>query len=193
LLSRLKSWNDQESWRDFFDTYGRLIYRAARQAGLSDAEAQDAVQETILSVAKQMPNFHYDPALGSFKSWLLQVTRSRINDAWRRKFYEQNGRRLPREEDLHTSIVEAYPAMADFEQVWNQEWELSLAQAAIEHVRRRADPLQYQAFYLYMVKKTPARKVAKRLGIHLAEVYYAKYKIGALVKKEIAALERKGY
>jgi len=193
LLSRLKNWNDQESWRDFFDTYGRLIYRTARKAGLNDAEAQDAVQETILTVAKQMPNFHYDPALGSFKSWLLQVTRSRINDAWRRKFYEQDGRRLPREEDLRTSIVEAYPAMAGFDQVWDQEWELSLAQAALEHVRRKAEPRQYQAFYLYMVKKTPARKVARRLGIHLAEVYYAKYKIGALLKKEIAALERKGY
>ena len=38
LLSRLKNWDDQESWRDFFDTYWRLIFNLARKAGLSDAD-----------------------------------------------------------------------------------------------------------------------------------------------------------
>src|SRR5262245_16838946 len=70
LLSRLKNWDDQESWRDFFNTYWKLVYSVALRAGLADAEAQDVVQETIFSVAKQMRGFHYDPALGSFKSWL---------------------------------------------------------------------------------------------------------------------------
>ena len=62
LLSRLKDWDDQESWRDFFDTYGKLIYGLARKSGLSDAEAQDAVQETLMAVAKEMPGFKYDLA-----------------------------------------------------------------------------------------------------------------------------------
>jgi RNA polymerase sigma-70 factor (ECF subfamily) len=195
LLSRLRDWSDQDSWRDFFDTYGRLIYRVARKAGLSDAEAQDAVQETVLTVAKQMPDFHYDSAFGSFKSWLLQITRSRVNDMWRKKFYEQKGRKLPREEDLSPSILEANPAMAvfDWDEAWNEAWEKNLAQAAIEHVRQRANPRQYQAFYLHVVKNTPARKVASRLGVNLAEVYYAKYKISALIKKEIATLDKRGY
>jgi len=28
LLGRLKDWEDQASWREFFDTYWRLIYLA---------------------------------------------------------------------------------------------------------------------------------------------------------------------
>jgi len=60
LLSRLKSWDDQESWKDFFDTYWRLIYNAAVRAGLTEPEAQDVVQETLLSVAKKIPEFKYD-------------------------------------------------------------------------------------------------------------------------------------
>jgi RNA polymerase sigma-70 factor (ECF subfamily) len=67
LLSRLRNWDDRESWREFFDTYGELIYALARKAGLSNAESQDVVQETLISVAKEMPGFKYDPALGSFK------------------------------------------------------------------------------------------------------------------------------
>src|SRR6266404_6988744 len=71
LLSRLRDWNDQESWKVFFDTYWKLIYNAARRAGLSEAEAQDVVQDTVISVSKSMPNFKYHEDQGSFKSWLL--------------------------------------------------------------------------------------------------------------------------
>src|SRR6185369_8444012 len=38
LLSRLQDWDDQESWKDFFDTYWRLIYAVARRSGLTEAE-----------------------------------------------------------------------------------------------------------------------------------------------------------
>ena len=40
LLARLKNWEDQESWKTFFDTYWRLIYNVAIKAGLTDQEAR---------------------------------------------------------------------------------------------------------------------------------------------------------
>ncbi len=70
LLSRLRDWNNQDSWQEFFNTYWKLIYAVARKAGLDDAEAQDAVQDTILCVAKEMADFKYDRAKGTFKGWL---------------------------------------------------------------------------------------------------------------------------
>src|SRR5207253_1135041 len=33
LLSRLKDWDNEDSWRDFFNTYWRLIYDFALKAG----------------------------------------------------------------------------------------------------------------------------------------------------------------
>src|SRR5262245_6301689 len=84
LLSRLKQWDDGESWEDFFNTYWKLIYQVALRAGLPEAEAQDVVQDTIVSVARQIPNFQYNPALGSFKSWLYLITQRRITDHFRK-------------------------------------------------------------------------------------------------------------
>jgi RNA polymerase sigma-70 factor (ECF subfamily) len=78
LLFRLRDCQDHEGWREFFDTYWRVIYRVARQSGLDDATAQDVVQNTFIYLARRMPKFSYDPARGSFKSWLRRVTRSRI-------------------------------------------------------------------------------------------------------------------
>src|SRR5207245_5537229 len=85
LLSRLKNWNDQESWQDFFDTYWKLIYGAAIKSGLSDVEAQEVVQETVITVTKKIKEFKTDPAFGSFKAWLLHLTRWRIADQLRKR------------------------------------------------------------------------------------------------------------
>ena len=65
LVSRLKNWEDNASWQEFFDTYWKLIYSVAIKAGLSDEEAEDVVQETVVSVAKKMDSFKYDPADGT--------------------------------------------------------------------------------------------------------------------------------
>src|ERR1043166_461182 len=85
LLDRLKNWRDHESWEDFFNTYWRLIYSVAMKAGLREDEAQDVVQETVLSVAEEMPDFQYDRSKGSFKAWLLRITRRRIADHFEKR------------------------------------------------------------------------------------------------------------
>src|SRR5258708_35649088 len=86
LLTRLKDWNDQEGWRDFFDTYWKLIYSFAIKKGLSDSEAQDVVQETVLSVLKNLQSFDHHKA--PFKIWLLHLTDWRITDQLRRRARE---------------------------------------------------------------------------------------------------------
>ena len=85
LLSRLKNWDDQASWQRFFDTYWRLIHGVALKAGLTQTEAQDVVQETVISVAKHLPCFRYDPKVCSFKTWMLRLTRWRIIDQLRKR------------------------------------------------------------------------------------------------------------
>jgi RNA polymerase sigma factor (sigma-70 family) len=91
LLDRLKDRADQESWQEFFDVYWRLIYGVAMEAGLKDPEAQDVVQETIISVAKNVGAFRYDPKVCSFKTWMLRLTRWRILDRFRQREREAAG------------------------------------------------------------------------------------------------------
>jgi hypothetical protein len=66
LIQRLKRWDDQESWRDFFDTYWKLIYGTALKAGLPAVEAQEVVQETVISVSRNIADFKASPEGGSF-------------------------------------------------------------------------------------------------------------------------------
>ena len=85
LLSRMQDREDHDSWKDFFDTYWRLIYSFAIKSGLTDAEAQDVVQETVISVAKDIQKFKRDRTLGTFKGWLRNLTRWRIADQLRKR------------------------------------------------------------------------------------------------------------
>src|SRR5262245_23087150 len=85
LLSRLKNWGDEKSWSEFFETYWELIYKVAIGAGLADAEAQDVVQETVITVAKKIQTFKKGREHGTFKSWLARVTRNRIYDQYTKR------------------------------------------------------------------------------------------------------------
>jgi len=63
LVERLADWNDRKRWQQFFDSYWKLIHRAARQAGLTESEAQEVVQETLITVAKKIDQLKYDPVI----------------------------------------------------------------------------------------------------------------------------------
>ena len=192
LLKRLKNWNDDSSWEVFFETYWKLIYSVARKAGLTETEAQDVVQETIISVAKKMPDFHYDPAIGTFKAWLMRLTRWRITDHLRRKTYQVNGERKPREQQLDNDLLENHPDLGaiDLEAVWESEWKNQLLEAAMSRVRELSNSRQFQMFYLHVCKGLSAREVAERLQVKLPEVYFAKYKMSAAIKREMKRLEK---
>ena len=177
----------------FFDTYWRLIYNAAIKAGLTDAEAQDAVQETLISVMKSMPKFHYDREKGSFKGWLLCLTKWRISDQFRKRQrgvdHQGHAGRTPDE----TATVERVPGPGgpELEAVWDEEWERNLVGAAIERVKKKVDPKQYQLFDLYVLKRWTVMKVAQTLGVNPGRVYLTKHRINQLIKKEINYLRSK--
>ena len=45
LLNRLKDLDDQDSWRDFYNTYCRLIFSVALKSGLSKTEAEEVLRK----------------------------------------------------------------------------------------------------------------------------------------------------
>ena len=184
LLNRLRDWDDQQSWKDFFDTYWRLIYSFARKSGLTEAEAEDVVQETVISVAKDIQKFKQDRSLGSFKGWLRNIARWRIADQLRKRA------RSAREGEATAAGEISGPAATNWEAIWEEEGQANLLETAMENVKRRVKEEQYQMFDLYVVKQWPVGKVARMLGVGVGRIYLAKHRISALIKKEMRRLEK---
>lgn len=188
LLQRLKDWGDQSSWQDFFDTYWNLIYGVATKGGLTSSEAEDVVQETMISVAKHMPDFKYDPALGSFKGWLLNMTRWRITDQLRKRGPHQSQMESSPSEDGEIPPPEAAVSVPDLEKIWDVEWENNLLQAAVTKARRKLDPQQYQIFDCYVNKGWEPEKVAKLFHVPVGQVYLVKHRVTEAIRSEIERL-----
>jgi RNA polymerase sigma factor (sigma-70 family) len=192
LLVRMKNWEDRSSWQDFFNTYWKLIYGVAIQTGLTPSEAEEVVQETVIAVSKNIGDFKTDPALGSFKSWLLRIARRRIADQFRKRSALVQARSGRADESARTDTVERVPdpASLDLDAVWEEEWEKHLYQAALQHVKNQISPKQFMLFHQQVVKEWPASKVAEQFEVSLAQVYMAKYRVGLLLKREVRRLKK---
>lgn len=192
LLSRLQNWDDQESWKDFFDTYWRLIYSIAIKSGLTETEAEDVVQETIISVAKDIHKFQRDRKLGSFKGWLRNITRWRIAD-YLRKHPRPAARNSTISLETNTTVDVAEipdPAGDAFAAAWEEDWQTNLFNAAVERLKRNVREEHYQIFDLHVLRHWPVQKVARALDVNVAQVYLTKHRLLAQLKKEIRAIEK---
>ena len=198
LLHRLKDTKDDRSWQEFNDIYGKLIRGFAIKAGLTDDEAQEVVQETMISAVKNIPGFHYDPKVCSFKTWLLNLSNWRVQDQLRKRQAPSAPQAITGQaQDLsdvtaRTSTIERVPdaAGSEPEAVWDQEWRTALLDAACARVKSQIDLKQWQIFDLYVLKEWVVRDVAKALGVSAGRVYLAKHRVSAQVKKELKRLER---
>ena len=193
LLSRLKNWDDHDSWRDFFEMYWRLIYDVARKAGLQDAEAQDVVQETIVAVAGQMQDFRYDPTRGRFKGWLCQITRRRIADQLRKRYRGTSGQQDATGSPtiISQEALEELPdpSTKPMDEIWEQQWQQHLSALALARIKKKVRPEHFQIFDLYVLQGWTVTKVAKALGVSIALIYVTRHRVGALVKKELKRLQ----
>src|SRR6516162_169218 len=173
LLTRLKNVDDREGWFDFFNTYWKLIYDVARKAGLSDAEAQEVVQETVISVARNIPEFRYDRKVCSFKTWLLQTIRWRIMDQRRRQQREERRRAEPAGGQTAESVLEKLPdpTAGRLEQIWEEEWKKTLLKLALARLKEQVRPIQYQIFDLLVFQDWDVAEISRKLRVNAAQVY----------------------
>jgi RNA polymerase sigma-70 factor (ECF subfamily) len=146
----------------------------------------------MISVAKHMPAFKYDRAIGSFKAWLLNMTRWRITDQLRKR------RRLPAydpaddtDADIRMMGKMVDPVSESLNVLWDAEWEKNLLDAATDKVKRHLDPQKYQIFDFYVNKEWSSAEVAKAFGVSVGQVYLAKHRVTEMITEEVKKLEMK--
>lgn len=179
---------NQDSWQEFFETYWSLIYSTARRSGLNDSEAQDVVQETVICVARTIPEFDYDPKIGSFKAWLRKLTRWRILDHVRKR----NSGPIPIanfEQDLPFFLELADESDDSFAASWDEEWRKAIIEAAVAKTKLRVDEKQFQIFDLCALQGWPIEKVASTLRISRARVYVSKHRVGKVFEEELKGVD----
>lgn len=193
LVSRLRDWDDHESWRAFFDTYWKFLFSIALKAGLSEEDARDVVQETVVAVAKGLRDGRFQSKEGgSFKGWLQLIVRRRVSDHLRRARARPTTHAEQPQETASTPLVERIPDQGAqvVDELWEDEWNRNLAEVALDRVKQRVGAKQFQMFDLYAVKNWPVGEVARTLHANVAQVYLAKHRVTSLIRQESKKLRR---
>jgi RNA polymerase sigma-70 factor (ECF subfamily) len=175
LLNQLAAPAEAGTWRPLFDCHWRVIYGVARRADLTDTEAQEVVKQTVLSAANHLPELPRHPA--PRKIWLRQLTYWRITEQWRRRPAENS--------------ADHAPSPKQIEAFWEEEWRRNLFATALDEVKARVKPKDFQIFELLVVRQWPIAKVSRALAVNLGQVYLAKHRLSLALRKQLKIIERR--
>ena len=189
LINRLKATINGESWEVFFNTYWELIYSVARRKGLSEADSQDIVQETILKVHKSLERFQYNRERGSFKGWLRTITRSRLVEHYKKQ-QRQPPTQQPRENEDDPLVNLADPQGPELDRIWSEEWSRSLIQRSLTFLKEQVSLKQYQIFKCHCIDEWSVKEVCDALNVNAAQVYMAKQRVGKIFAAKLERLKQ---
>ena len=144
---------DEDRWQQFYRLYGPMIRGFALKAGLTETEADEVMQETCIGLAKNVGEFHYDPAKCRFKTWLLNLASWRVKNQFtkRQRWDERVHARVnPANDPDGTATIERDPDpnAQNLDMLWDAEWRGSLLKTALEKVRAKFSATQFQVFDL---------------------------------------------
>lgn len=96
------------------------------------------------------------------------------------------------DETRSTPLLERLPSDADSEVdlLWDEEWDANLTSVALDHVKRRVKPGMFQLFDWHVIRGRPVSEVCRRLQVTATQVYFAKYRVSARLRKEFQRLKR---
>lgn len=185
LLAQAKA-REPLAWQRLVNLYTQSLYRWCRQAGLTGDDTADVVQDVFASVACHLDDFRGVGHHGSFRAWLRQIAHNRIVDHFRQlqtqPLGSQAGDIAQCVEPTLSSEVAAQdepPEAADA--VWRRGLEL---------VRAEFEERTWQAFWRVTVDSRSPADVAQELGMTVAAVHQAKYRVLRRLRQQLGDLEQ---
>ena len=189
LLHRLRSAPAHDAWREFYDVYWGAILRYCRKLGLSAHQAEDVLQETMVTLMRILPDFLYDRGRGRFRNFLLTIVHRKSLAILRR------ARRSPAATVSGSPFVSA-AAVIDEEPVTSAEslaqWREAICAEALR--RLQSDPSlgegTFAIFQAYAIEQQPAVEVARRFGVKENAVYQIKNRLLRRLRRDVEEMIR---
>lgn len=190
LLERVKSMDAHGAWQEFYKAYWSAILRYARKLGLNQHQAEEVLQETMVTLMRQLPGFTYDRGKGRFRNFLLTIVHRKSLAALRRAkgvpdvsldSEDPWGR-----ESLH-DILPAAASRAD-ETEAEHRWREVIMEDAL--ARLATNPAlgdgTYAAFRAYVIEGRPAPEVALAHGLRENALYQIKNRLLRRLRTDVA-------
>ncbi|MBM4072922.1 MAG: sigma-70 family RNA polymerase sigma factor [Planctomycetes bacterium] len=179
LLERVRHGTDHDAWSRFVKLYTPLIFYWGRQYGLQVADSADLTQEVFTTLVRKLPEFTYDRQK-SFRAWLRTLTLNQWRDLHKRRAT----RPVPGNDDRLFDL-KAPDAVSALEE---DEYRQHLVQRALRMMQADFQPTTWKAFWEQAVNQRSPDEVAADLGLTIAAVYGAKFRVLNRLRQELRGL-----
>ena len=185
LLGRARRPDDAESWQRLVSLYTPLLKAWMRRSFLQDADVDDLVQEVLLTVSRELPNFEHSGRPGAFRHWLRTVAVHRLQHHWRSRQQQPLARGASSFLDELNQLEDDASAAS---REWNAEHDRHVVSQLLEQVRPRFQPQTWEAFRRQMLDGQRPDAVAAQMGIPIQAVYVARSRVLSALRREAEGL-----
>ncbi len=182
LILRLQRSDDSRVWSEFVSIYQAVIYRMARQQGLSRDDAADVTQDVLSRLTKAINGWDENPELGSFRGWLYRMTRNMAIDFLRKMRRQPLTGNPPAFQAALNQVAECGSDEFDL------EFERQLFRRAANLIEGEFTTTTWQAFWRTTVAGESIAAVAESLEISRGAVYIARSRAIARLKLAVQEL-----
>lgn len=185
LLDRARGDANDESWRHLVSAYSPLLRAWLLRFEVAATDADDLVQDVLLTVLRELPKFEHCGHAGAFRSWLRSILVNRLREFWRsRKYRPATTGGSSWQQQLEQLADESSGVSRE----WNLEHDRHVMARLLEHVRPRFEAKTWEAFHRQMFDGQRADAVATELGMPLNSVYVARSRVLSTLRREAAGL-----
>ncbi len=185
LLERLRSQQDESSWKRLFDLYTPLIRSWLHACGVAGADADDLLQEVLLVVLRELPGFVHNQQRGAFLRWLRAVAVHRLQGFRRSR---QARRLVAAGDEPGRSLDEIADPAADPERLWDQQHDQHIVRRALELLEPDFTASTWHAFRRQVIDGEEPARVAAELGLSRNAVVLAKFRVLQRLRRELDGL-----
>jgi RNA polymerase sigma-70 factor (ECF subfamily) len=187
LILRIANSEDAQAWEEFLRLYQPVVYRLACRQGLQHADAEELVQEVMLSIARKVEDWDPDPVRGRFRHWLFRIARNQIVNHLSRRKYQTCGAGHSGTQSLLEQQIDPAGSLSELFEI---EYRRALFQHAALLVQAAVKERTWNAFWMSAVRDVPMSEVSQRLGMSIGSVYIARNRVLARLRAEVKRIER---
>ena len=182
LLRDIASSAENARWGEFFSRY-ELMMKTYLQSHFSGLDADDIVQETLVALAKVLPQYHYNKEEhGYFHNYLTGIVRRKALDV----LAEQN-----RADELVKAIKDGNVSDESAAEKEYKDWRESIYEIVLQELL--ADETVHdqtkQIFIRTQINGEPAEKVMASLGVTRETIDHANSRCRFRLHDRIKALK----
>lgn len=185
---RVRDHEDADAWRQFVEAYTPLIVCFAMKRGFQEADAADLAQEVMQKVAYGISRFDYDPARGTFRSWLYRITRNALSDHVEKAKREIQATGDERQQEL----LKLKRGDDELEPHWDREHAAHMMRWAVRKLKADFSSSTVEAFQRTVLGEEKVAVVAKDLGLSVGAVYIAKSRALVRLREILHEVESPG-